>query len=214
METTSSVPLPLSADQFQRVFQTIYSVLDGHAKPEVSCIFFATCGALILSEHFDIECRPYAGAELLNIGDADNTVITFGEFRDGRLESSTSAFHCWIETKHYAIDFMSPIYHENLVRRGYAGTIPRRMFVRALSGMVDSLDQVETQFSYALQPDEQLTGQLLQEFLDNDLATDLLAACKKWFRPHPQDMPPKNIASDSGRLYQFALHGPTIDGRW
>jgi hypothetical protein len=204
---------PLDQKQFERIFQTIYSALDGRAKVERSCIFFAAVGALILDEHFGIECQPCAGAALLNIGDEANTVINFGEFKNGLLTSSADAFHCWIETEQHAIDFMSPIYHENMKSSLFSKSIPRRMFVRNLSDMVQSLDDLDAPHAFALQYDQALAKTLYENFLDNDASTSLLSACKQWFKPYPHAMPGKRLLSE-GRIFDFSLHGPNVDGRW
>lgn len=211
MQATRS---PLMLPQYERIFKVIYSALDGRAKTENACIFFTLTGALILQEHYGLDCQPFAGAALLNIGDSSNTVISFGKFQNGYLTSSKNAFHCWIETEHHAIDFMSPIYQENLQGRGYSGAVPRYMFQRELTGMVDSLNNIEIPRSYALQQDPDLSNELFNAFLEHEASMNLLTACKRWFKPFPEQIASKMFRSEEGRAFEFSLKGPDVEGVW
>jgi hypothetical protein len=177
-------------------------------------MFFAFAGSLILQEHYGIDCRPYAGAALLNIGDSANTVITFGKFEDGFLSSDKDSFHCWIESEDFAIDFMSPIYDENMKSSGFSATVPRRSFMRPIGDMVTSLEMIEQPGNFALQQDQELTERLVDTFCENEISIDLLLACKKWFKPYPHEMPNTMYPTETGRLLPFYLHGPEISGQW
>jgi len=212
--TDNPIAPPLAFEQFERIFQSLYSALDERALIERSCVFFAFAGSLILQEHYGIDCRACAGAVLLNIGDDANTVITFGSFDGGLLSSNQDSFHCWIETEEFAVDFMSPIYRENMIAGGGVAHVPRNSFIRPISAMVTDLKCIVEPGSFALQHNPDLTNRLVDTFCEHELSLELLSACKKWFRPYPFEMPNTVFPTESGRMLPFYLHGHKIDGSW
>ena len=129
------IPFP----DYCRIFRVVYTVLDGRAHTHRACIFWAIAGAKLLSDHYKLPAMPIAGAAIYYLSDADALAATFGDIKEGDLISTPAAFHCWIECGDYAVDFMAPIFQENMQSSGYATAIPRRMFQRKLSDMAGSM---------------------------------------------------------------------------
>jgi Protein of unknown function (DUF2026) len=101
-----------------RTFRVIFTVLDGRANTHSACIFFAMAGAAILREHYRMDALPVAGAAAYAVGSDHAIVATFGNIENNELRTTPDAFHSWVECKGYVIDFMSPIFQENLQVRG------------------------------------------------------------------------------------------------
>lgn len=210
------IELPIPKEDYERIFATIYSSLSGRAITERACIFFTLAGVTILREHYSIDCYPIAGAALFNIESSENTVVAFGRFENGLLTSDIERFHCWIETQDHAIDFMAPIFRESLARVDYCKPIPRLMFQKKLSSMVESLDDIDKSHAFALQQDNELSQILFNQFVEDEQSLSLLTACNKWFRRPPLDIPIQYRAFDteSNFSHDFLFEAPKIEGTW
>jgi hypothetical protein len=86
--------------------------------------------------------------------------------------------------------------------------------MKPISSMVDRLEMIEQPGRFALQQNPGLTNQLVETFCENESSLELLSACKKWFKPHPHEMPNTVFPTESGRLFPFFLHGPAVEGQW
>lgn len=134
--------LILPFPDYCRIFRVIYSVLDGRAHTHRACIFFAIAGTLLLQRHYKLTALPVSGAAAYMV-DADTSLVaTFGKIEDDMLIATPEAFHCWVECDGYAIDFMAPVFRENLNAAGMRHATPRKMFQRPLSEMASSSAQL------------------------------------------------------------------------
>ena len=110
-----------------RIFRVIYSVLDGRAHTHRACIFFAVAGAIILRQHYQLKALPVAGAAAYVVDSSASRIAMFGKLEDEMLVSSPEAFHCWVQCNGYAVDFMAPVFRENLQSSGISWPIARNM---------------------------------------------------------------------------------------
>jgi hypothetical protein len=200
---------------YSRIFRVIYSVLDGRAHTHRACVFWANTGAKMLKDHYKLPAVPIAGAAVYYLSDAEALAATFGEFKDGDLVSTPEAFHCWVECGDYALDFMAPVFHENMRSSGYASTIPRRMFQRKLSHMADSAAGLTHEGAFHLRPSVEQTESMLRSFGSKFAPSDLANICSYWYRRPPKPIPKTlDMQDDLGNVTKLELHGPEIVGVW
>src|SRR5438128_1410751 len=120
---------PLSPTAYSRIYEVIYSVLQGTGnRTPRSCMFFSQAGAQIMRQHHGLNARAVAGGAVYRV--EPETAATFGRVtQDNRLdEFDQAAFHCWVESDGVAIDFMAPVFRENLHGSGHESSAPRKMF--------------------------------------------------------------------------------------
>lgn len=205
--------LLLTLPEYRRIYEVIYSVLEGRANTPFACMFFAAAGALILNKHYRIPARAVAGAFLL-CTDPAPSVISIAKNDDGVVTSDRNGFHMWVQTKTHVIDFMSPIFNEAVKGKGYPGTVPRRMFQRPLSAEVESIEQLRTPGDYFTIPDIELTSELIDSLYDRPANVDLLNAVERWFKKYPKKLDELSLVNDLGEIYKLTLRAPAISGAW
>lgn len=205
------LPLP----DYQRIFRVIYSVLDGRASSERSCIFFALVGAAILNEHYKLNATPVAGAAQFTVNANDSLVTVFGQLENGELISKLEAFHCWVECDGYAIDFMAPIFHESMRSSGCQSRIPRRMFQKRLELMKPIHGEFPGEGAFFFLPNMSLTQAIITNFGNRNSNTDFGNICIEWFKRPPKRIPETlAIRNDLGEITTLKLQGPNIESAW
>lgn len=212
-DKTSSPKLQLTLPEYGRIYEVIYSVLEGRANTPYACMFFAITGALMLKEHYKIEARPVAGAFLLCV-DPTPSVISIAKNDDGMVMSDRDGFHMWVQTRAHVIDFMAPIFDESIKGKGYSGTVLRKMFQRPLSAEVGSIDQLRAPGDYFTLPNIELTNELVQSFMDRPSHMDLLSAANRWFKKYPKKLDDLSLLNDLGEVHELTLSAPKISGAW
>lgn len=206
---------PLSAADYERIYRVLHATLEPMARVHVACLAFAVGGAALLTKHHGMKAGVVAGAAVYYLDRADHVAATFGRFVNDRLDASVEHFHCWIQTETHAIDFMAPIFRESLANAGHTFVAPRRMFQRPLSAMVTSLDDLENEGDFALQPDPALTARLIDDFFERENRVDWLTACLNWYRPLPQALPSMKLRDPDGSERVITLDdAPMIEGAW
>lgn len=198
-----------------RIFRVIYTVLDGRAHTHRACIFFAVAGAIILRQHYKFKALPIAGAATYMVDSETSLVATFGKFEDDMLISTPDAFHCWIQCDGYAIDFMAPVFRENLQSAGISATIARKMFQRPLAQMASSSAELICDGAFSLFPDAERTQAMIENFETKATSGDLANVCSNWYRRPPKRMSETiDMANDLGKIERLNLHSPEVSGVW
>jgi hypothetical protein len=205
--------LLLTLPEYDRIYQIIYSVLEGRVNTPHACMYFAITGSLILNKHYNIPARPVAGAFLLCTGTAP-TVISIGKSADGVITSDRDGFHLWIQTQSHVIDFMAPIFNESARSKGHEITVPRKMFQRLISDETSSIDSLSKVGNYFTLPNLELTEELVGSFTNRLSRMDLLAACDRWFKKHPKKIDDLSLLDDLGNVHRLTLSAPAITGAW
>lgn len=205
--------LQLTLPEYNRIYEVIYSVLEGRANTPFACMFFATVGALILNEHYKIASRPVAGAFLLCV-DPTPSVISIAKNEDGLITSDLDGFHMWIQTQTHVIDFMAPILNESIEGKGYRKTVPRKMFQRPLSSGAESIKELRAPGDYFTLPNIELTNERVQTFMDRPTYMDLLGAANRWFKKHPKKLDDLSLLNALGEVHKLTLSAPSISGAW
>lgn len=198
-----------------RIFRVIYSVLDGRAHTHRACIFFAIAGAIILRRHYKLKALPIAGAAAYMVDSDTSLLATFGIIEDGMLISSAEAFHCWVQCDGYAIDFMAPVFRENLQAAGNSSVIARKMFQRPLTEMAESSDELDSDGAFSLFPSSNRTQAMIENFEAKASSGDLADVCAQWYRRPPKRISETlDMANDLGKVERLTLHGPEVSGVW
>lgn len=207
--------LILPFDDYCRIFRVIYSVLDGRANTHRACIFFAVAGAIILRKHYRFKALPVAGAATYMVDPETSLVATFGKIEDDMLISTPDAFHCWVQCDGYAIDFMAPVFRENLQAAGILSVIARKMFQRPLVSMASSWDELTDEGAFSLFPDSERTQAMIENFEAKASSGDLANICSHWFRRPPKRMSEtQDMRNALGKVERLNLHGPEVSGVW
>ena len=207
--------LLLPFDDYCRIFRVIYSVLDGRAHTHRACIFFAVAGAIILRQHYQLKALPVAGAAAYMVDSNTSLVATFGKIEDEMLVSSAEAFHCWVQCDGYAIDFMAPIFRENLQAAGISSPVTRKMFQRPLAEMAESSAGLDSDGAFSLFPSSERTQAMIENFEAKASSGDLANVCSRWYRRPPKRISETlDMANDLGKVERLTLHGPEVSGVW
>lgn len=205
--------LQLTLPEYGRIYEVIYSVLDGRANTPFACMFFAAAGALILNQHYKIPARAVAGAFLL-CTDPAPSVISIAKNEDGMVTSDRDGFHMWVQTETHVIDFMAPIFNEAVKGKGYPGTVPRKMFQRLLSDEAESIDHLRMPSDFYTLPNIELTDGLIDSLLDRPANADLLNAVDSWFKKYPKKLDDLSLLNELGEVYRLTLKAPPVSGAW
>jgi hypothetical protein len=202
----------LSAEEYERIYQVTFALLDGRRKTSHACIFFAVIGSLILNKHHGIPATPVAGAFFLRPNESMN-VLAFGQNSGNQFTSDRNGFHVWIQTTDHIVDFMAPIFEESFRKQGNHPPIPRRMFQRHRTDEASSIESMEPGGYFTL-PNVELTKELVDRFGDRPSNVDLIVAADRWYKKHPQPLESLMLISDLGEQYPLMLTAPAMDGRW
>lgn len=212
-DKAASPKLQLTLPEYNRIYETIYSVLEGRANTPFACMFFAAAGALILNKHYKIPARAVAGAFLL-CTDPAPSVISIAKNEDGMVTSDRDGFHMWVQTETHVIDFMAPIFDKSIEGKGYPSSVPRKMFQRLLSAEAESIDNLRAPGDYFTIPNIRLTGELVDSLFDRAGNVDLLNAVDRWFKKHPKKMDDLSLMDDLGNIHPLRLSAPAVSGAW
>lgn len=204
----------LTLSEYNRIYQVARGVLEGVAKAEKSCIFFASFGAYIMSKHYKIPARAVAGGFALCISD-EPKVAFFGKEDGGAISWASDGFHMWVQTQTHIIDFMSPIFPETFAEAMPGTVFPRKMLQRPIATEAANLDALQVTGDFITLPDPELTESLIDNFLDKAVSADLLLIAEKWFGS-PRAKQPQTFAmmNDLGEVQRLALPTSVATGSW
>ena len=205
------VPLP----DYERIFRVIYSVIDEHANAPHACIFFALVGAAILETKYKIEAMPVAGAAAYGVHEPTSMVSTFGRVVGDELVSTDDAFHCWVQARGVALDFMAPLFRESLKTYGHDLPVPRRMFQKPIREMSSSIHDVRSEGAFYLQPNPELSQKMFSSFSNHAMNADLANICLAWYTKPPKPLPTNmGMQDNDGNTYFLKPKGPQLSGVW
>jgi hypothetical protein len=200
---------------YSRIFRVMYSVLDGRAHTHRSCIFFAVAGAILLRQHYKVKALPVAGAAAYMVDAKASLVATFGKIEDDMLVATPEAFHCWVQCEEFAIDFMAPVFRENLQAAGISHSTPRKMFQLPLASMANTAEELTQDGAFSLFPNQERTQAMIQNFESTGSSGDLANVCTHWYRRPPKRIAETiDMADDLGKVTRLKLHGPEVAGVW
>ncbi|MBX9799148.1 MAG: DUF2026 domain-containing protein [Burkholderiaceae bacterium] len=207
----------ITLPEYQRIFRVIHSVHQSvDAREVASCLFYNTIGALLIEKCFGIEAAPRMGAGFIRVGSSTDPVLSFAELsEDGGLQSSTNAFHCWVETESHVIDFTAPLYEWYFAKLGMKTKMPNKMFQKQKSDMAASHHHLENVGDFYLLPDLELTAYFLQNSIRTQAMDDLAQICMQWFTRPPKSI--KNsftMMNETGKIIPIQLRPVALSGTW
>lgn len=210
MRTKPLLPLP----DYQRIYQVIYSVLEASeiAITHRACIFFASVGAKILRDHYNLPATISAGFMSLMVDEQRGHVIVYGRNENGVFVNDENAFHAWVECNGWLIDFMAPIMGVGLQKDGINCAVPRRMLQKHMGDCKGHVNEVQHVGEFFVSHDSALTellidGQHVQFF-------DLMNVCLTWYRKPPKQLKELLLEDSNGPAKKLTLRAPSIEGIW
>ncbi|MEA9576939.1 DUF2026 family protein [Xanthomonas campestris] len=201
---------PLTADEYERIFQVIHAVLEDRANTPHACMFFAIAGSFILNKHHGIGARPVAGAFLLCV-DEKPSVISIGKNEGNQISWDKNNFHMWVQTERHVIDFIAPIFRESVQARL---DVPRRMFQRRQDSESTSIDDLAMPGDFYTLPDPDLSDYFVDEFMERANHVDLLQTIDAWYKPYPDPLKQMALLDNFGKLEHLKIVAPPVQGAW
>lgn len=201
---------------YQRITRVIATVANSVGKDTAgACTYFSVMGAAILERVYKKRAVPVAGAAVLHVGDPDGRMMMYGRINDGQLISDGKGFHCWIHCDDYVIDFMAPLYRDAWQRGGFESDCPRKLFQKPITAMAPSPFALRNPGDFFLEPDIDLTGDLLIPFATKAGIQDLANACVQWYTRPPKPISPTlGLLNDLGQFVQMKLNPIEVAGVW
>ncbi|SEG71111.1 Protein of unknown function [Bryocella elongata] len=190
-------------------------MLEEHCDLPHACNLFTMLGAYILREHYRLKAEPVSGAAFFCLS-PDLEPLAFAERRGGSIQAGLDGFHSWIECKGYAIDFLSPLFPDNVAEIDPSITIPRRAFIRSLASMSLSLPaRGDAAGTFLLIPDEVCQTNMFKTFLERPMLTDLSRICTTWYQRPPKKIQSEfQIRDDRGKVTTLRRKDIGIRGLW
>lgn len=203
---------------YLRIHAVIRSVLNGvEASPAHSCIFFSFAGAALLREFYRKEAIEVAGAAfyLVDGEGSEKNALSFAMLENEQVQSSSTAFHAWVQCDGYIVDFMAPIFPETCAAFGHPFIPPRRMFQRKLTNMALSHEHLDQEGDFYLTPNLELTTNMHKSFLQKPANLDLVNICLSWYRRPPKPIVSElQIQNDLGKTIRIKLENTSVSGTW
>jgi hypothetical protein len=143
----------------------------------------------------------------------EGVVSTFGIIEGGKLVATPEAFHCWIQCEGFVIDFMSPIFQENLHKRGVTDVIvPRRILQKPITAMSPTLSQEFRERDFHLVPSRERLEAVQKIFTDEPVYSDLSNVCIRWYRRPPAHVNEQfAVCDEQGKTTLMKLQGTLLD---
>lgn len=204
----------MTMSEYNRIHQVAHGVLKSVGRPEKNCKFFACFGAIVLSQHYKIPATAVAGGFAICV-DASPKVACFGHDEDGRISTSKSGFHMWVETDTHIVDFMAPIFSEAFTDAEMTTPIPRRMLQRPRTTEAGSLSELTKPGAFCTLPHPDMTKAIIDEFLDHTRNTDLLMIANSWYGgPRRKQKRAMTIQNNFGENIDLSLAATKATGAW
>lgn len=204
---------PLTNEEYDRIYQVIYGVLEDRANLPHACMFFAIAGSVLLNKVHKIAARPVAGAMLLcteaPAGEPPK-VLCIGKQDQGKISFDENNFHMWVQTEHHIVDFHSPLFGD-----GVKGpfTVPRKRFQKARESEAAALDLSQVGDWFTL-PDPDLSTHFTDRFMERPSSVDLLLAVDTWYKPFPAPLARMALLDNYGKAEPLRLAAPAAIGNW
>ncbi|MNS22659.1 hypothetical protein D3C72_544590 [compost metagenome] len=204
----------ITLKQYELIYKIVASVgRELSHGPGKSCQFYNVNGAFLLERVFKVKARPIMGAAFIRVTDSGDTISFAGE-ECGKFYSSPEAFHCWVETEHYIIDFTAPEYREVLSQVSPGINIKRNMLQKEKSHNILMPSDLVNVGDICFQPNPALTSYLLQKMFEKPAAQDLVDACIEWCKKSRKKISDLTIINDLGEKTIISPVNNNVIGIW
>jgi len=208
---------PISAEAYERIFQTIHSIVKAECLDETkSCIYFGILGAYLLDQHHGLKsARPLFGVAGYNLRTPTNFVTIYGRQINGEIVASGEGFHCWVEVNGWTIDFSAPLFGQALAPRICGSAVPPLMFMKTHQDSVVKINDLNIPGAYLHRHDKILTLTLMSNFLSRPINGRLADVCAKWYVAPPGDMSPvTEVIIRDGQTSRYDRSALAVTGSW
>lgn len=202
----------ISEQDYESAFNVMHTVLAGiGGNVERGCLFYSLVGSMILKEHYGLTVQPVLGTAAYRLEDEDDALLAFSCEDNGLFVANEKHFHAWIFTDQHFIDFMSPVFRETLIDKGFDTNLPRKGYVRPRADDKANLNELKRPGDFFLNPHPELSKQVFLRNLDNTPISDYAQECCEWFKKAP-GKPSDQHTLLSG--YSLQLSNIKLQGMW
>lgn len=202
---------------YQQIFRVVHSVSEAVGNTAgKACLFYNIIGAALLEVNYKKKAQPVMGSAFFAIHEPSATVLAYSHKRaQGEISNNSEAFHCWIQSEGYIVDFTAPVFRESLKEQGLPYGIPRRMFQKPLKLMSGAHDRLKSEGDFYVEPNIELTNEMIAKFLKSPAARDLGNVCMQWFvKPPSKIMNEIKMINDLGEITTMLLTDISVEGTW
>lgn len=205
----------ITIKQYEQIYRIVSSAAAHFSHgPGRSCQFYNVNAAYILTEKLKIRAWPMMGAAFIRLNDAGDTMSFAGQ-EDGEFFSSPDAFHCWVETPDFILDFTAPEYKEACPEHIQNKGVPRLMFQRERVAMSASPESLLRPGDFFFSANIELTKSLLEKMLGSPACQDFFNICCDWYQKlSNKGIEESHIMNDLGEVTQVKLIKSRIISKW
>jgi hypothetical protein len=177
---------PIPIEDFSLIYRVIHSVLSNEKTNFLkACRYFNTIGSQILQKQYKINAKPVGGLAIFQLSESAPR-LTLGTLNEkNQFISTQDAFHFWIKTDEYYIDFTSPLYGEVSKAAGSSIVMPSKMFQRKRSDMRNTPDDVKHVGDFYFEENQAVTEYYTEKFNSHPMNQDLIEIANSWYNKPP-----------------------------
>jgi hypothetical protein len=206
----------ITLKQYESIYRIVASIGNhfSHGAGR-SCQFYNVNGAFILEQLLKVKARPVMGAAFIRLNEAGDT-ISFASEENGNFYSSPDAFHCWVETPDFVIDFTAPEYREAADRgMNSASSIPRQMFQKEKRSMCAGPYSMSEPGDFFFSENRELTTHLLEKMRASPASQDFVNICCDWYRKYSKKgIKEMSVMNDLGEITPIRLKASSLVSKW
>jgi hypothetical protein len=204
--------LDINLPEYEKIFRILNGVSayvsDGQPP---SCQFYNVTGAYILTKIYSIDARPIMGAAFIKLDQLTGNTLAFADSNLDECNSHSDAFHCWIETPNFYIDFTAPVYGD------YPNSFsaPRYMFQKQRIRMSPSHLELNKSGDFYLAVNKRLTNDRLKSVMQSTKFDDFAEISIEWARQSKKTLLKEmQIQADDGEIIKLKASQITLTGAW
>ncbi|MCW8834579.1 MAG: DUF2026 domain-containing protein [Colwellia sp.] len=205
----------LTLKQYELIYRVVASVGANFSHGAgSSCQFYNVNAAFILNKLLEVKARPVMGAAFILLNE-ERDVLSFAKKENGNFYSSPKAFHCWVETENYIIDFTAPEYREAALGLKSKQCIPRKMFQKTKNSMSNDPYSLVNVGDFYFSANTELTNNLLGKLSSSLGGQDLAKICLDWSKKiTKKKISSLPIINDLGELTNVNLINSNLVSTW
>jgi len=204
--------LEINLPEYEKIFRILHGVSAYANKgQQPSCQFYNVTGAYILSKIYDIDARPVMGAAFIKLDQSTGNTLAFADSNFVDCNSHSDAFHCWVETSNFYIDFTAPVYGD------YPNSFPapRFMFQKQRERMSPSHLELDRKGDFYLAANQGLTIDRLKAGMQSTKFEDFVEISNEWARHSKKTLLKEmHIRADDGEVIKLKASPLTLTGAW
>lgn len=154
------------------------------------------------------------GAAFIRLNENGDTAA-FAGVENGNYFSSPDAFHCWVETPDFIIDFTAPEYKEAVKDTIDSSNIPRQMFQKEKKSMSSEPFSMAEPGDFFFEENPELTNYLLGNMMSLPATEDFANICCDWYKKlSKKGIDSTKIMNDRGEVTPVQLTKSKLTSKW